>query len=38
MNTNGIIDDLGSDVDSEGEFEIKHKDPEDEEINLLVYQ
>ena len=38
MNTNGIIDDVGSDVDSEGEFEIKHEDPEEEEIKLLVFQ
>ena len=37
LNTNGIIDDVGSDVDSEGEFEIKHEDPEDE-IKLLVFQ
>ena len=38
MNTNGIIDDVESDVDSDGEFEIKHEDPEDEEIKLLVFQ
>ena len=38
MNTNCIIGDKGSDVDSKGEFEIKHEDPEDEEIKLLVYQ
>ena len=38
LNTNGIIDDMGSDVDSEGEFEIKHEDPGDEKIKLLVFQ
>ena len=38
LNTNGIIDDVGSDVDSEGEFEIKHVDSEDEEIKLLLFQ
>ena len=37
-NENCIIDDVESDVDSEGEFEIKHVDPEDEEIKLLVFQ
>ena len=38
MNTNGIIDDMGRDVDSEGELEIIHEDSEDEEIKLFIYQ
>ena len=38
MNTNGILHDVRSDVDSEGEFEITHEDPEDQEIKLLVFQ
>ena len=38
MNRNDILHDMGSDVDSNGEFEIAHEDPEDQEIKLLVFQ
>ena len=38
MNTNDIVHDVGSDVDSNGEFEITHEDPEDQEIKLFVFQ
>ena len=37
MNTNHILHNMGSDVDSEVEFEITHEDPEDQEIKLLVF-
>ena len=38
MNTSCILHDVGTDVDSEVEFEITHEDPEDQEIKLLVFQ
>ena len=38
MNRNDILYDVGSDVDSNGEFEITHEDPEDREIKLVVFQ
>ena len=38
MNIYHILHDVGSEVDSEVEFEITHEDPEDQEIKLLVFK